>query len=130
MSFNVMIVDDSPAMRSFIRRTLELSGAEIEQYVEAGDGQEALEKLRVSPVDVILTDINMPRMNGDQFVRNLESDSSLCEIPVIVVSTDQTESRAREMLALGAKAYVTKPFLPEALREEIEKILENAHARK
>jgi two-component system chemotaxis response regulator CheY len=117
-------------MRSFIRRTLELSGAEIEQYVEAGDGQEALEKLRVSPVDVILTDINMPRMNGDQFVRNLESDSSLCEIPVIVVSTDQTESRAREMLALGAKAYVTKPFLPEALREEIEKILENAHARK
>jgi two-component system chemotaxis response regulator CheY len=130
MSFNVMIVDDSPAMRSFIRRTLELSGAQIEQYVEAGDGQEALEKLRVGPVDVILTDINMPRMNGDQFVRSLESDSSLCEIPVIVVSTDRTESRAREMLALGAKGYVTKPFLPEALREEIEKILEKAHARK
>jgi two-component system chemotaxis response regulator CheY len=129
MSFNVLIVDDSPVMRSFIRRILDLSGIELKECFEANDGQEALDVLRISPADVILTDINMPRMNGEQLVRCLGTDEVLSRIPVIVVSTDRTESRAREMLALGAKGYVTKPFLPEALREEIENVLEFGHGR-
>ena len=127
MSFSVMIVDDSPAMRSFIRRILDLSGVDVQECIEANDGQEALETLNNRSVDVILTDINMPRMNGEQLVRCLESDELLSRIPVIVVSTDRTENRLREMLALGAKGYVTKPFSPEVLREEIEKVLELSH---
>jgi two-component system chemotaxis response regulator CheY len=78
-------------------------------------------------VDVILTDINMPTMNGEQFVRRLEADESLSSIPVLVVSTDCTGFRIQQMLALGAKGYLPKPFTPEALREELERVLEAAY---
>jgi two-component system, chemotaxis family, chemotaxis protein CheY len=130
MSLTVMVVDDSPAMRAFVRRILDMSGLEINRCIEAGDGQEALDLLRESRVDVILADINMPRMNGEQFVRSIEADPELCSIPVVVVSTDRTETRVQQMLALGARGYVTKPFLPEALREELERVLEAVHDRR
>jgi two-component system, chemotaxis family, chemotaxis protein CheY len=127
MSFTVMIVDDSPAMRSFVLRILDMSGLEINGCIEAGDGQEALDLLREHRPDVILSDINMPRMDGQQFVRSLVSDADLRSIPVVVVSTDRTESRVQQMIELGAKGYVTKPFLPETLREELERVLETVH---
>ena len=128
MAYNVLIVDDSPAMRSFVRRVLELSGLTIGRCLEAGDGREALELLRKEWVDVVLTDLNMPTMDGEQFVRQLEEDEGLRSIPVVVVSTDRTEHRVRQLLTLGAKGYVTKPFLPETLREELERALGGAHA--
>jgi two-component system chemotaxis response regulator CheY len=128
MAFNVMIVDDSPAMRSFVRRVLELSGVDVGTCLTASNGQEALDLLRGHWVDVILTDINMPTMDGEQFVRILEADESLRSIPVVVVSTDSTENRVQRLLTLGAKGYVTKPFLPETLREEMERVLGAAHA--
>ena len=123
MAFNVLIVDDSPAMRSFVRRVLELSGIEVGITVNAGNGQEALELLRKQWIDVILTDINMPTMDGEAFLKVLEADEMLSAIPVIVISTDSTQHRVRSMLTLGAKGYVTKPFLPETLREELERVL-------
>jgi two-component system chemotaxis response regulator CheY len=123
VGYNVLIVDDSPAMRSFVRRVLDLSGFEVTRYLQAGNGQEALDLLKEEWVDVVLTDINMPVMDGEQFVRLLEEDDSLRSIPVLVVSTDRTDSRALEMLNLGARGYVRKPFQPETLREEVEKIL-------
>ena len=130
MAFNVLIVDDSPAMRSFVRRVLSLSLLEVGRCIEAGNGREALDLLRKEPVDVVLTDINMPTMDGEQFVRCLDADNSLRRIPVLVVSTDRTENRVRQMLTLGAKGYVTKPFLPETLREEIERVLGRDHVHK
>jgi two-component system chemotaxis response regulator CheY len=123
MAYNVLLVDDSPAMRSFLRRVLDLSGITVGTCLEAGNGQEALEVLRREWVDVVLTDLNMPTMDGEQFVRVVEQDESLRSIPVIVVSTDRTEGRIRQMMALGAKGYVAKPFPPETLREELEKVL-------
>jgi two-component system, chemotaxis family, chemotaxis protein CheY len=123
MAFNVLIVDDSPAMRGFVRRVLELSGIEIGTCLNASNGQEALDLLRSQWVDVILTDINMPTMDGEALLKILEADDSLNTIPVIVISTDSTQHRVQSMLTLGAKGYVTKPFLPETLREEIEKVL-------
>ena len=128
MAFNVLIVDDSPVMRSFVKRVLTLSGFEVGTCLEASDGQEALGLLAQQWVDVILTDINMPNMDGEQFVRHLEQDDDLRRIPVIVVSTDRTESRVQHMLALGAKGYVSKPFLPETLRDELEQVLGVADA--
>lgn len=128
MAYNVLIVDDSPAMRSFVRRVLELSGLDVGKCLEASNGQEGLEVLRRDWVDVVLTDLNMPTMDGEQFVRRLEQDESLRSIPVLVVSTDRTEHRIKELLTLGAKGYVTKPFLPETLREELERALGGAHA--
>jgi two-component system chemotaxis response regulator CheY len=123
MSFRVLIVDDSPSMRNMIRRVITLSGLDAGAYLEAGDGLEALEILSREWVDVILTDINMPRMDGEQFVRQLSESGITKTVPVIVVSTDATTLRRKHLDALGAKGYLTKPFLPEALRDEIERVM-------
>ena len=127
MALNIMIVDDSPVMRSFIRKVVGLTGLEVGNYFEAGDGEDALKSLGEHWVDLVLTDINMPHMNGEEFVRHMESEELLRMIPVIVVSTDSSHSRVQQMLALGAKGYVSKPFLPEALRDEVEKALTVIH---
>jgi two-component system chemotaxis response regulator CheY len=123
MAYNILIVDDSPAMRSFVRRVLDMSGLDLGKCLQAGNGQEALDVLREEWVDVVLTDLNMPEMDGGELIRRLEADESLRSIPVLVVSTDRTDSRMREMIGLGARGYVTKPFLPETLRTELEKVL-------
>jgi two-component system chemotaxis response regulator CheY len=128
VAFRVLIVDDSPVMRAFIRRIIVLSGMEGAEFLEASDGREALNLLREQWVDVVLTDINMPSMDGEQLVRCLEADDMLKSLPVVIVSTDSTENRMRQMLALGARGYVKKPFLPETLREELERVLGGAYA--
>jgi two-component system chemotaxis response regulator CheY len=128
MAFTVLIVDDSPAMRSFVKRVLELSGFEMGACFEAGNGSEALDLLKNEWVDVILTDINMPIMNGEEFVQKLSQHESLRTVPVLVISTDRTDDRVRQMMAMGAKGYVKKPFQPEELRETLEKVLEGAYA--
>ncbi len=123
MAFDVMIVDDSPAMRRFIRRVIEVSGFSVGRYLEAGNGEEALEQLEHEWVDVVLTDINMPRMDGEQLVAEMRKREHLLAIPIIVISTDATEARIGRLTQLGAQGYVTKPFAPERLREEIETVL-------
>ena len=123
MALNIMIVDDSPVMRRFLRKVIQLTGIAVGEYCEAGDGQDALGALQERWMDLILTDINMPRMNGEELVRRLESDETLRDIPVIVVSTDASSERIERMLKLGARGYISKPFLPETLRDEVEKVL-------
>ena len=123
MAFNVLIIDDSPAMRKFIRRVLTLSGVEIGECLDAGDGQEALNVLQANWVDIVLTDINMPNMNGEQFMEKMAGDPLLSSIPVLVVSTDRSDARMKRMLGLGAKDYLTKPFLPEDLGGILGKLL-------
>lgn len=127
MALNIMIVDDSPVMRTFIRKVVGLTGLELNEFFEAGDGQEALNVLREHWADLVLTDINMPRMNGEEFVRRKEEDELLKDIPVIVVSTDSSQSRIQRLLSLGAKGYISKPFLPEVLRDEVEKVMGMSH---
>jgi two-component system chemotaxis response regulator CheY len=128
MAFSILIVDDSPAMRLFIRRVIDLSGFEVIDCLEAADGLEAMEELRKRWVDVVLTDINMPNMNGEELVREMSAHEVLKTIPVVVISTDSTESRIERLMALGARGYVRKPFLPETLREELERVMEAANA--
>ena len=123
MAYSVLIVDDSPVMRSFIRRVLGLSGFDVGEYMEAGNGEEAIEQLNAHQVDVILTDINMPGMNGEELLRKLGADGILKNIPALVISTDATKERISRMLALGAEGYMSKPFTPETLREELERVL-------
>lgn len=123
MAFKVLIVDDSPAMRKMIRRVLDMSGIELGECLDAGNGQEALDLLRSHWVDIVLTDINMPVMNGEQLLREISNDSLLESIPVMVISTDRTEARLERMLALGARDYVTKPFVPETLGYAMERLL-------
>ena len=123
MAYSVLIVDDSPVMRSFIRRVLALSGFEVGECTEAANGEEALVQLSTHQVDVILTDINMPGMNGEELLRKLGADGILRTIPALVISTDATKERILRMLALGAEGYMSKPFTPETLREELERVL-------
>ena len=127
MAFSVLIVDDSPAMRSFIRRVIDLSGFEVDDCSEAADGVEALCLLERRWVDIVLTDINMPNMNGEELVRKMAGHEMLRSVPVVVISTDSTETRIQRLIALGAKGYVKKPFLPETLRKELERVLEEAN---
>jgi two-component system, chemotaxis family, chemotaxis protein CheY len=128
MAYSVLIVDDSPVMRSFIRRVLTLSGFEVGECREAGNGEEALAQLSAHPVDVILTDINMPGMNGEDLLRKLGADGVLKNTPALVISTDATKERILRMLSLGAEGYMSKPFTPETLREELERVLGERNA--
>lgn len=122
-----MIVDDSPVMRAFVKRTIALAGFQTSEILEASNGREALDKLRGSPaspaVDLILTDINMPVMDGEQLIGELKADPGLRSIPVVVVSTDSTENRVGALLRLGASDYVRKPFPPERLSEVLGGLL-------
>ncbi len=127
MAYRVLIVDDSPAMRVFVRRVMEISGFDAAACFEASNGQQALQVLRQQWVDVILTDINMPAMDGEEFLRRLSQEEFLRSIPAIVISTDATEQRMERLLSLGARGYITKPFRPEDLRSELERCLEAHH---
>ena len=128
MAYRVLITDDSPAMRTFVRRVIELSGFELSHCYEAGDGEEALSLLRREWVDAILTDINMPGVDGEELLRRLAADEMLRSVPAIVISTDATEKRISRLLQLGARGYVTKPFRPETLRAELTQLGPQARA--
>ena len=119
MAYRLLIVDDSPAMRAFVRRVVGLSGFDLAACFEAANGQEALDLLRHEWVDAILTDINMPGMDGEEFLRRLAGDEMYRSIPAIVISTDATHHRRERLLAIGARGYLSKPFLPEALRAQL-----------
>lgn len=123
MPFNILIVDDSPAMRRVVRRVVDLSGFDVGKYLEAGDGVQALAVLRSEWVDLIVTDINMPVMDGEQLLLAVRGDAALAEIPVLVVSTDQSAARVEDMLAHGANGYISKPFMPAALSEQMYRLL-------
>lgn len=120
---SVLVVDDSPLMRSFIRRVLAMSGVPTREVFEAGDGQSALDVMGNSRIDLVLSDINMPRMTGSEMMQRMCDTPELRSIPVIVVSTDATQQRMDAMLRLGARGYIRKPFQPESLRSEIERVL-------
>lgn len=128
MALNILIVDDSPVMRTFIRKVVGLTGLEIGEVCEAGNGREALSLLAQRWMDLVLTDINMPEMNGEELVQHMERDELLRTVPVIVVSTDASTNRVQQMMTLGARGYVTKPFAPDGLAAEMERVLEVAHA--
>jgi two-component system, chemotaxis family, chemotaxis protein CheY len=123
MAYRLLIVDDSPAMRTFVRRVIGISGFDLAACFEASNGQEALDLLRGEWVDAILTDVNMPGMDGEEFLHRLAADDVFRSIPVIVISTDATHHRRERLLAIGARGYLSKPFLPETLRAELETTL-------
>jgi two-component system chemotaxis response regulator CheY len=128
MMKNILIVDDSPVMRAFIKRVLSISGIDVGQPFEAGHGKQALELLRSHSVDLVLSDINMPEMNGEEFLRAVQADEALRSIPIVVVSTDARLDRVEQIMGLGARGYITKPFTPERLRAELDRVLEADHA--
>ena len=116
MSFNVLIVDDSEVMRNVIQRVLNLSGFDLGTVHQAGNGEEALAVLEDNWIDVVITDINMPVMDGIKLLKKMKTGETLSDIPVIIISTEGRTERIEEILKIGAADYITKPFKPEDIR--------------
>jgi two-component system, chemotaxis family, chemotaxis protein CheY len=122
MSFRVMTVDDSPILRKAIKKVVMLVGVEEGGISEAANGQEALDRLESDWVDLVLLDLNMPVMDGLQFLRELRNRPEHRSLPVVVVSTDANEERRTLLRTLGVNHFLHKPFEPEALRAILEKL--------
>lgn len=113
----ILIVDDSVTARMMIRRCLEFVGFSEADFFEAGNGREALKLLRAEPVDIVLTDINMPEMDGMMLVRRLKSSPRLHDIPVIVISSVATDEEEADLLSRGVSAVIRKPLSPMVIKE-------------
>lgn len=118
-----LIVDDSPTIRKLI--TFGLKKFEGCVCVEAGDGVEALQQLSDHECDIILTDINMPDMNGLEFIHNIRKHPNHSETPIIVITTEGREDSLKQAMEAGANEYIIKPFQPPALQSVIEKVLQS-----
>lgn len=118
MAFNVLVVDDSAVMRQMVVRILRMSGLPLGAVHEAGNGEEGLSVLRDEWIDLLLLDINMPVMDGEEMLRRIRGQPETASLPVIVVSTEGSEARLAALQELGA-SIVHKPFAPETLRDVI-----------
>ncbi|MDX1982958.1 MAG: response regulator [Bryobacteraceae bacterium] len=134
MGLRVLIVDDSPAMRAYVRRSLQTAGVALTSIHEAGDGQEASALVERQYgdghwFDLILTDLNMPNVNGEEFLRKLRSNDMHKHIPVLIISTDSTQTRVLRLRELGAQGYVSKPCHPEMIRLKVEQVVGKSLAK-
>ena len=123
MSCNVLVVDDSPILRAAIKKVVKLAGIGEDNIFEAGNGQEALDILETVWVDLVLLDLNMPVMDGEQFAQELRQRPDLKDVAVVVVSTESNKSRLERMHELGVVEVLHKPFEPEDLRKLIATVL-------
>lgn len=117
----ILAVDDSPTMRRIIINTLKRAG--YGNVVEATDGKDALAKMKVQKVDFVITDWNMPEMDGLAFVTSLRNTSEFKELPILMVTTRSVKDDILEAMKAGVNNYIVKPFTPDTLKEKIEQIL-------
>ena len=119
----VLIVDDSSVMRKIVERALRQAGLELTEVLEASNGAEALAQVQKGSLDMILSDINMPVMDGLEFLKNLANIESAKGVPVVMITTEGSEARVVEALSAGAKGYLRKPFTPEQVKERVTPLL-------
>jgi len=122
-NIKVLIVDDSSVMRKIVERSLRQAGLNLAQVVEAGNGMEALAALQGGKVDLILCDINMPVMDGLEFVKQLSSVENGKGVPVVMITTEGSEGHVVQALSAGARGYIRKPFTPDQVKEHVLGIL-------
>ncbi len=123
MANSLMIVDDSATMRKIIMRTVRMSGLQFERTEEAGNGNEALQKLNDGNVDVILCDINMPEMSGTELLKKVREMDSCANTKIVMVSTESSQELIDQLMADGANDYITKPFTPEKFQQTLSPLL-------
>jgi len=119
----VLIVDDSSVMRKIVGRSLRQAGLEVAEVLEASNGSEALSYVKEHSPDLILSDINMPLMDGLEFVRQLRCIETAKDIPVVMITTEAGEAHVVQALNVGASGYIRKPFTPEQIKERIIPLL-------
>lgn len=120
MGKTIMVVDDSTSVRQMVAFTIRNCGYEV---VEAGDGQEALEKIDTGGVDMIITDLNMPNLDGIGLIRGVRAKPAHKFIPIIMLTTESQESKKTEGRQAGATGWIVKPFKPEQLIGVVRKVL-------
>jgi two-component system chemotaxis response regulator CheY len=123
-SLKFLIVDDSITIRRIIANALKTVG--YLETVEASNGKEALKKLSEGPVDFIITDWNMPEMNGLDFIKEVRGTQPWAHLPILMITTRGTEGDVIEALQAKVNSYIVKPFTPQELKEKIDGILKSA----
>jgi two-component system chemotaxis response regulator CheY len=123
-ALSVLIVDDSSVMRKIVDRSLRQAGLQIKEVFEAGNGVEALARMQQTRVDLILTDINMPAMDGLELVRQLQAVKNAQNVPIVMITTEAGEAHVVQALSHGASGYIRKPFSPDQIKERIIPLLE------
>lgn len=121
---NVLIVDDSAAIRKILQRVLAQASVPISQVFEAGDGNEGLAILQNNTVGLILSDINMPNMDGLQFLSRVRAVETWKSIPFVMITTEGSHARVMEAVQLGASGYVRKPFTPDQIKEKLAGLID------
>ena len=116
----ILTVDDSVSMRKMISFTLKSAGYEV---IEAADGQEGLEKAKANHVDLVLTDHNMPIMDGLSFIRSLRALPQFATVPILMLTTESSDAMKAQGKAAGATGWIVKPFDPQRLLEIIKKVM-------
>jgi two-component system chemotaxis response regulator CheY len=117
---DILVVDDSETSRMIIKRCLEIAGFADSVYHEAADGLGALSLLKEQQVDLIVTDLKMPKMDGGTLIQKLRNDPRTREVPILVVSSMGNDAREQELRKAGASWIVHKPLSPEALAEVLQ----------
>jgi two-component system chemotaxis response regulator CheY len=123
MALDVLIVDDSAAIRKILQRVLVQADVTLGSVYEASDGQEALDRLRQARVGLILSDINMPNMDGLEFLGRIRADAAWKDVPVLMITTEGSQNKVMQALQLGANGYVKKPFTADQIKEKLAGIL-------
>ena len=126
MDSDILVVDDSAAIRKILTRVLRQTGMAIQTIHEAGDGQDALAVMAQHRVDLVLSDINMPKMDGLQLLASLKASPQWHSIPVVMITTEGGETKVAEAVRLGAAGYVRKPFTADQIKEKLVGLLEPA----
>ena len=116
---NVLIVDDSAALRKILQRVLRQAEIPLGNLYEAGDGLQALEAMKANSVDLVLSDINMPNMDGLQLLAQIRANPQWQDIRVIMITTEGNQARVMEAVGLGAAGYVRKPFTADQIKEKL-----------
>lgn len=122
----ILIVDDSSVMRKIIERALRQAGLDPMLVLEAATGTEALELLRARAVDLILSDINMPAMDGLELLRQIKAQNLAPGVPVVMITTESSEQHVRQAILAGARGYIRKPFTAEQVKERVLPLLRAA----
>jgi two-component system chemotaxis response regulator CheY len=115
-----LIVDDSSTMRRIVINTLTKAG--FSEFAEAGNGTEAVDQLAKHPVDVVITDWNMPVMNGLDFVKAIRAKAATKQVPVLMVTTNAAQDDILEALKAGVNDYVVKPFTPDVIKAKVQAV--------
>jgi two-component system chemotaxis response regulator CheY len=123
-ALSVLIVDDSSVMRKIVERSLRQAGLQIKEIFEAGNGVEALARMQQTRVDLILSDINMPTMDGLEFVRQLQAVENAKGVPIVMITTEGGEAHVVQALSCGAQGYIRKPFSSDQIKERILPLLQ------